>query len=651
MKINLSILLICFTSLLICCSKKEAVITEDPIHNDNGQDQNTTASPCEFDLSSIQAGDTIIIDCLLDLDGKNIDLPDGVIFTFKEGDIINGTLNFSGENNKIDGKLLNSTLTITGNVRLSEETFTFSPSRWKNIIQGTVSYEVALQNTQAFEEILFFIADLGGKTIEIDNFDAYFEVSTVTSTTSDQNFRPTKEAINLPSNIHLKMTNNTFLRMFTTPPGGVNATLMAVRNVDNVKISGGNLIGDRLTRKYVGDGAGEQGSRLFSIHASRSIEVDNVTFEYGSGGGITIFSLGFPFNPDYIPTDGVLIKNSIFKNLRRMSTSVTDGKNIKIIGNTYINTGQPIANNDDGGNVGYAINIETFRKRDDDGNLLEYQRVNNVEVKDNIEDNSRIGFLLVLGSSDVIAENNTVQTRMAFNFSSGVTFSNNNFIGKTNQDQSFAIFGAGENSEFTFDNEIHNNTIDGNYGTGISLSTQKCKLYQNTIKNVAVGIQISSSNSIDIYENKIKASNNGVFSNSTTINAIQIFNNTIESDSFHMKFTLVNQTPESSNFAINIYENEFINQASSVSISNTKGINFNKNTLLGGISLNNVVNTNITSNTIAPKNSNGILLQGDLTELIVEGNTISKPTVTRFECISNESTSTSEVTTTNNSCN
>ncbi len=640
----LMVLIICFS-----CSKDENlnVRQEEEVTN---PDEIVNTEPCDFTLNNVSPNTKLTINCVLDLKGETINLPTGVELVSDKGQIINGTLNFEA-NGKIDGELLNSSLTIEGNTTLINETFVFRPSRWKNILQGDTTYDKALSNTKNFEDLLFFISSIGGKTFSIDDFNAFFEVSTVTSTTSDQNFRPTKEAINLPSNLHLKMSDKTFLQMYPANPENGNGTLVAVRDVDNVKISGGHLIGDGLTREYVGDNIGEAGSRLFSIHASRNIEVDNVTFEYGSGGGITIFSLGFPFNPDYIPTDGVIIRNSTFRNLRRMSTSVTDGKNIKIIGNTYINTGQPQRSGDDGGNVGYAINIETFRRRDDDGNLLEFQRVNNVEVRDNVEDNSRIGFLLVLGSSDVIAENNKVETRMAFNFSSGVSFRNNTFVGTPDRDQSFAIFGAGEDSEFTFDNEIKDNSIEGKYGTGISLSTQKCKVYQNSIKNVAVGIQMSASNTIDIYENNIKASNNGIFSNSTTINSINIFNNTIESDSFHMKFTQVNQTPESANFKIDVKENNFVNQASSVSVSNTKGFNFNENQLFGGLSLKNVVNTTITANNITPENSNGVLLQGDITNLTVTENKITKPTVTRFECINDESTSLSNTTISNNSCN
>ncbi len=651
---NIPIVLALLFSLLFfnCGDDNNDIVNneDDDITNDdaNGDDEIVNISSCDFNLSSITSGETIGIDCLLDLDGETIALPSNVTFTYEKGDIINGTLNFIGDS-KIDGRLLNSSLNVNGDISLIDKTFTFIPSRWTNIIEGVATYEKALSNTKTFENLMFSIRAMGGEIFEIDKFDAYFEVSTVTSTTSDQNFRPTKEAVNLPSNFHLKMTNNTFLRMFTTASGGPNATLMAVRDVDNVKISGGNFIGDRLTRNYDGENSGEIGSRLFSIHASRLIEVDNVNFEYGSGGGITIFSLGFPFNTDYIPTDGVLIKNSTFKNIRRMSTSVTDGKNIIIEGNTYINTGQPIAS-DDGGNVGYAVNLETFRRRDENGDLLEFQRLSDVTIKDNQEINSKIGFLLVLGSSNVTVENNTAETRMAINFSNGVSIFKNNFKGTAEEKQNFAIFAAGENSEFTFDNEIYDNTISGNYGTGISVLSQKCKIYDNSIDNSEVGIQLISSSEIEIRKNSIKANNIGILSNLTFIDKVDIIDNTIEGKNAHVKFTQVNKDIEHVDFRVNLNKNKFTSEAG-FTLSGVNGINVNENEIVGGVTIKDASNINVVSNSISPINSDGIWLDGTHTNVEVSKNTIYEPTgADRFECISNDSTTPNGILISDNSC-
>jgi len=244
-------------------------------------------TPCQFDFSTIKAGQIIPINCMLDLEGEEINLPANVTLTFDKGDIINGTINFAGQG-KIDGRLLNSSLKLTGNISLTDKTFQFIPSRWSNIVEGPITPEIALKNTAEFENLMFYISDLGGSIFEIDQFDAFFEVTVVTSTTSDQNFRPSKEAINIPSNFHLKMTDKTFIRMSPSAPDKKTATLIAVRDVENVIITGGNLIGDSLTRKYISETLaerGEEGGIIFDVHAARNIRIEGVTLKHGSAGG------------------------------------------------------------------------------------------------------------------------------------------------------------------------------------------------------------------------------------------------------------------------------------------------------------------------------------------------------------------------------
>lgn len=651
--------------LLNSCSGDESLDVNDTVVNQNEENKDTDnndnktpeneisenreSTPCDFDLSKVIAGQNIEINCTIDLKGEEITLPENVTLIFKQGDILNGTINFTGQG-KIDGMLLNSSLKLTGEISLTDTTFEFTPSRWSNIVEGSITREIALKNTAEFENLMFYISSLGGTIFEVDQFDAFFEISTVTSTTSDQNFRPSKEAVNIPSNLHLKMSSNTILRTFTAPSDRRNGSLLAVRDEDNVKISGGNLIGDALTRQYVGKDPGDIGSRLITVHASRSVEIDNVNIELGSAGGVDIHSLGFPFNPDYIPSENVVVKNCTFKNVRRIATILTDGYNIKIEGNTYINSGQPLTSGDNGGNVGYAINLETFRQRDENGKLLEFQRVSNVVVRNNTEKNSRIGFLLVLGCSDVIAENNQVETRMAINFSNRVKLQSNNFVGSEKDMQSFAIFGAGGDSEFTFDNEISSNNITGNYGTGISLLTRKCRIYDNNINNCEVGVQLTESKELEIYNNKIKARNIGVFSNLTFVDDINIMDNTIEAEAFHVKLTEVNQKLENEQFKLNLKNNRFLNE-SPISLLAANGIEINENNITGRISLNKTTNINIISNTIKPNNSDGLLIEGNQNNVVISNNTIYEPTgAERFECINNK-TGTNGITITDNSCN
>src|SRR5690606_14827174 len=120
------------------------------------------------------------------------------------------------------------------------------PERW-DIVQGTVNSDIALKNNTNFEGLMFYVKDLGANTFLVDEFDAFFEVTKVTSTTSNQNFYPSIEAINVPSDFTLSMSDNTILRAYPSPIQ-TSAALMAVREADNVKIIGGTLQGDRDIR-------------------------------------------------------------------------------------------------------------------------------------------------------------------------------------------------------------------------------------------------------------------------------------------------------------------------------------------------------------------------------------------------------------------
>ena len=143
----LLILFMAFTS----CNKEELFvddnteIIEEPIEGDQPEDDDEDDekeedeevvivdpnSPCEFTLENVESNSTVIINCILDLGEKTVNLPNNVELVFEGGDIINGTLNFS-ENSIIDGRFLNSTLNIKGsNPTTKSPIFDLLPNRWE----------------------------------------------------------------------------------------------------------------------------------------------------------------------------------------------------------------------------------------------------------------------------------------------------------------------------------------------------------------------------------------------------------------------------------------------------------------------------------------------------------------------------------------
>ena len=161
-------LLIYFFIIFISCNKEEG------IDIDNSQEEIITATePCLISGFNIQENSTISINCLLDLEGQIINVPEGVTFEFDGGDIFNGTLNFSSEG-KIDGELLNSNLSIEGNVKLTNDTFNFYSYRWKIVEtdsnQTLPTQEEAYNNYTTIQETLDFVNLLGATNFHIRKF-------------------------------------------------------------------------------------------------------------------------------------------------------------------------------------------------------------------------------------------------------------------------------------------------------------------------------------------------------------------------------------------------------------------------------------------------------------------------------------------------
>ncbi|WP_027391617.1 right-handed parallel beta-helix repeat-containing protein [Aquimarina latercula] len=650
-------LLIVFTISFFACSTEniEDVISEDEeVIEDEDDDQEEEEDDeiisdtlCDFDLSGLAANSTVTIDCLLDLEGQTINLPPNVTFDFDGGDIFNGTLIFSG--GTIDGRLLNSKLGTEGNVNLKDPVFKFTATRWENIVQGQTTSDIALKNTAEFENLMIRIKEMGGTTFETNVFDAFFETTKVTSTTADQNFYASVEAINVPSDFHLKMSNNTNLRQFPAAGGIENGTVIAVRDSDNVTISGGNIIGDRNDRIYSPQDVGLEGTHLLHVHSGRNVTIDGVNFIEGSKGAIAIYSLGFRFNPDYVPTYGIKVINCSFTNIRRMGIALTDGSDILIEGNTFTNVGQPMSGSD-GGEVGYAINIEAFRTRDDNGVLMENERAFDILITRNTEINSRVGFTAATIGQDITIDDNDIETRCIISLASGTKITNNRFNASAAAAERFAIFAAGSHSETVFDNEIANNSIVG-YAIGIATDTNDINVHDNTITNGEIGIQLKDTSDSMFNNNIINVNGTGISATNTFVNNTSINENEVTAGGFHLFLTGFNNTTESNGYTISFERNKFLN-SKKITINNATGITFKNNEVTGGIELGTSANIDISSNTkIDPNDSDGIRLYGSHSDVSITNNNILEPSgAERFDCINNNSDTPNAIVLSGNTC-
>ncbi|GAA3612572.1 hypothetical protein GCM10022396_32180 [Flavivirga amylovorans] len=632
--------------MAMSCSKDDSDEPTKDIIKDTPP--NVITTPCGFDLSNVAANSTIKIDCLLDLKDKTVTLPENIIIEFAGGDIINGALNFSS-GGKIDGNLLSSKLKLEGDVKLIDPTFKFYAVRW-GIVEGETTSDIALKNNDILEGIMFFTQKLGATTFNIDKLDAYFEVTKVTSTTTNANWYPSQEAINIPSDFNLVMTDNTHLRVFPAQLGvsREGATLLAIRHESNVTVKGGILHGDRELRQYSEDD-GQEGSHLFHIHSGKNVTLDGIQFIEGSVGSITIYSTGFSFNPNYEPTTGVVIKNCEFVRSRRMAISLTDGRDVLIEGNTFIDTGLPTPNSK-GGEVGYAINIEPTRFRDENGELKEWQRVFDVLIKGNTETGSRGGFVTLTIGQGLTVENNDIGTRVVYSFVSGSKVINNRFKATGKATESWAIFAAGD-GETVFDNEIGGNTIEG-YSLGIVVGSNDAFVHDNEIKDCGAGIQISKAFEARIHNNTINVSGNGIQATNTHSDAIEIKGNEVTtSGNFNIYLANLNIEEAHKDYKIVLDGNKLLS-TKNVTISNARGITFKNNEVNGGIGVGDVFDVEVSANTIKPNESDGIRTFGTNASFSVLNNIITEPTgAARYECINNDADNPDSTVMTGNTCN
>ncbi len=646
-------LILCFTFFVSCSNESFEELVPDTTGTDGENPNpdpdpdpdtpdNTVTTPCDFDLSGVTAGETIVIDCVLDLQGETINLPTNVSFKFEGGDIIgDGKLIFSG--GTIAGELLSSKLTIEGNVQLEKPTFKFFASRW-DVVEGRTTSEIAQENNNKLEDLMFWTKELGATTFEIDKLDAYFEVSKVTSTTTNQNFYPSVEAINVPSNFTLRMTNNTVLRV--QPNSRKNYALLALRDVTSARVEGGILIGDRAEH----DDNSQPGPHAFGyivmIHGSNNIDVVGVTMKDGTGDGVKISSLGFTFEAGYIPSNNIRVTNCTMDNNRRNNMSITDGFNITVEGNTFLNAGVDNPGSE-GKAPGFALDIEAYRGLVN-GVLTFYEDAYDITIRNNVEKNSKYGSFIVAIGHDVDIIGNETEKAISIGAGYNVNISDNQLTANPDNLSSAGIVTGHPDSRDTYNNVISNNTIRG-YNLGIAAYQRDTEIFGNTIENFGIGIQPKDIRNFKIYNNTFSSDRDGsvgIFGNLTTMDNIRIYENTIQKVSREsVKFVAVNEGTDAADYRVTI-DNNMLNHSGTFSRSN--GLDFTNNTMKEGIQFINAKNMNITGNTIESTGDDGIIIGDGCSNLNIQSNNITV-IGSNLQCIDEKSTGTN-ITIAGNTC-
>lgn len=641
MKNLISILfLLTFSTICIYSCNSEALFVE-PINEvvlENNESSETedieqvvdVTLPCDFNLNDVKPNATIIINCVLDLGGMTVNLPENVTLLHEGGDIVNGTLNFS-EGSTFDGAFLSSTLTITGvNPVVKDSSFKFDPKRW-GIVEGVVATDVALNNRNIFEDVMFKVQSFGISTFEIDEMDAYFKVDETTGHPV-----PAIGAINIPSNFHLKMTNNTHLRM--QPNAYKRPTLLAVYEVENVIIEGGYLHGDRDTHDYSSGGTHEWGHCL-RIGASQNIEVKDMMIIDAAGDGIDVHANNHSFGASYNPSRNVLIINNTIVRSRRNGISITDGRDIIVEQNKFIDTGINTEFSK-GADPRWAIDIEAVR-----GNGLIYEIAEDIIIKNNIEKGSARGAFLVHTGDRVTIEENQTENAISLGNTIGSIIRNNSITAPegsiANTNGTGIVAGRGDRGTANYNNKVYGNHIN-NFAKGIIATNTDLEVYSNTITNCIAALgtyDITNSKIHDNIINSTRGNSAGILSSagSKFIDNVDIYNNTINVTGAPIKF--VNQNINT-DYQFTIRANTMTSIKTST-FATARGFKFENNSIKsGGIHFYDAKNGVIKNNEI----SKIIRLDALNENLSFIDNTIIDG------CFWNNNTDAKNITLTNNNC-
>lgn len=136
-----------------------------------------------------------------------------------------------------------------------------------------------------------------------------------------------RKSLRLPSNIVFNMHKDTILKAIPTHRKHYN--LLAINNVENIKIVGGRIVGER--NEHLGNG-GEWGHGI-ALRGAKNITIENVVVKDFWGDGLYIGA-----GNNCATNENILVSNLRADNNRRQGISIITGKNVKVIDSVLTNT-------------------------------------------------------------------------------------------------------------------------------------------------------------------------------------------------------------------------------------------------------------------------------------------------------------------------
>lgn len=455
------------------------------------------------------------------------------------------------------------------------------------------------------------------------------------------------------------MSDETHIRM--QAHGHFRAALLAIYDEKNITISGGNLYGDREEHNYNSGyidsddatGPTHEWVDVMRIRGGQNITIDGVSFIDPAGDGIQIAGIYHYFDERHIKSTNISIKNCVFLRARRTNIVITSGEQIFIEQNEIIDGGINLTNSS-GIAPSSNLNIEADRGRDNDGNLIEYQHVSDIYIKNNkqiVNDKeahpSAGSFQISHGNGPIIIEDNEmINTGVSFFTTDGVIIRNNTIA------QGSITAGNAENFDrvdFVFGNIVSGNTVITN-STAMNVAGNGSTITDNHLEgNIGVSFGPGTTDSSLGVSNTI-FKNNTVIGNSRGISTMNTMKNvTIEENSVYMTsgavfaVALVNEWDDTLNDANFIFKNNTVTggeegteRGAAPTFVGGNSIIVEDN-VMGEIQFGTGSNIDVLNNNIeAEIGHDGILFKSDISNVSFDSNTITiypSQTPLQVECI------------------
>jgi hypothetical protein len=290
--------------------------------------------------------------------------------------------------------------------------------------------------------------------------------------------------IKIPSNMIFEMNNDTILKVEPNNSCAY-ACIFLSKTQNNIKIIGGQILGDRKTHDYTGDAANPTHEYGYGIHlyGASDIIIEGLTIKDCTGDCIMLYSPGminYDVNNPYTPPSRIKITKCTLDSARRNNISITACDHVIVESCEILNAGI----NDgvhDGTAPRYGIDLEGYGE-----GSIDYETPLKVVVKNNKfvgNVNTSVGNF---DGYEVVFSENFSDNLISYGYGTDTVISNNVF--KRTDNTKTAIAGLGV-SQGQLGNHvtITGNTIDG-FATGIDLRGKNVSVTGNTIFNTSIGI-------------------------------------------------------------------------------------------------------------------------------------------------------------------